>query len=290
MLVFIALALFLEIRLALWVAAGLAISGIGALAVMLALDLAINTISLFAFVLAIGIIVDDAIVVAEHIHYERKRGRTGVVAAIRGARRIKVPLTFAVLTSIAAFIPLLFIPGGIGEVWSALPVILISMLVISLAESLLILPNHLSRLHGPEWTPIGAVDRFFAGTQAHVDRLLKKFVEGPLDRALRFATGQPAITLAGAVAALILSISLLPAGIIATNFAGVVEGDFVTATLEMPDGTTAQRTYEVATELEAAGLRVVERLSRDRPEGAPSLLSGSTLTVGPGPASRRRRA
>ena len=283
MLVFIALALFLEIRLALWVAAGLAISGIGALAVMLALDLAINTISLFAFVLAIGIIVDDAIVVAEHIHYERKQGRPGVVAAIRGARRIKVPLTFAVLTSIAAFIPLLFIPGGIGEVWSALPVILISMLVISLAESLLILPNHLSHLHGPEWTPISMVDRFFAGTQAHVDRLLKKFVEGPLDRALRFATSQPAITLSGAIAALILSISLLPAGIIKTNFAGVIEGDFVTATLEMPDGTTAQRTYEVATELEEAGLRVIERFSRDRPEGAPSLLSGSTMTVGQGP-------
>ena len=283
MLVFIALALFLEIRLALWVAAGLAISGIGALAVMLTLDLAINTISLFAFVLAIGIIVDDAIVVAEHIHYERKQGRPGVVAAIRGARRIKVPLTFAVLTSIAAFIPLLFIPGGIGEVWSALPVILISMLVISLAESLLILPNHLSHLHGPEWTPISMVDRFFAGTQAHVDRLLKKFVEGPLDRALRFATSQPAITLSGAIAALILSISLLPAGIIKTNFAGVVEGDFVTATLEMPDGTTAQRTYEVATELEEAGLRVIERLSRDRPEGTPSLLSGSTMTVGQGP-------
>ena len=283
LLVFIALALFLEIRLALWVAAGLAISGIGALAVMLVLDLAINTISLFAFVLAIGIIVDDAIVVAEHIHYERKRGRSGVVAAIRGARRIKVPLTFAVLTSVAAFIPLLYIPGGIGEIWGALPIILISMLLISLVESLLILPHHLSHLHGPEWTPTSAVDRFFTGTQAHVDRLFNKFVEGPLDRALRFATGQPAITLAGAIGILILSISLLPAGIVATTFADAVEGDFVTATLEMPDGTTAQRTYEVATELEAAGLRVIERFSNERPEDAPPLLSGSTVTVGQGP-------
>ena len=83
-LVFVALALFLEIRLALWVVSGLVTAGVGALAVMLALDLAINTISLFAFVLAIGIIVDDAIVVAEHIHYERTRGVPGVAAAIRG--------------------------------------------------------------------------------------------------------------------------------------------------------------------------------------------------------------
>ena len=283
MLVFIALALFLEIRLALWVVAGLAISGIGALAVMLALDIAINTISLFAFVLAIGIIVDDAIVVAEHIHHERKQGRSGVAAAIRGARRIKVPLTFAVLTSVAAFTPLLFVPGGIGEIWSALPIILISMLLISLVESLLILPNHLSHLRGPEWTPRSAIDRFFAHTQNRVDRLMRRFVEGPLDRGLHFATAQPGVTLAGAAGIFILSVSLLPAGIVATTFASAVEGDFVTATLEMPDGTTAQRTHEVATELEAAGLRILERLSHDRPEDAPPLLVGSTVTVGQGP-------
>ena len=283
MLVFIALALFLEIRLAVWVAAGLAVSGIGALAVMLTLDIAINTISLFAFVLAIGIVVDDAIVVAEHIHYERKQGTPGVIAAIRGTRRIRVPLTFAVLTSVAAFTPLLFIPGGIGEIWGALPVIIIAILFISLVESLLILPNHLSNLQGPERVPRGIVDRFFARVHGYVDLVLDRFLEGPLDRALRFATAQPAVTLAGAVGLLVLSISLLPAGIVKTTFADVVEGDFVTASLEMPDGTTAQRTYEVAKELEAAGHRVIERLSGSRPGNAPSLLVGVTVTVGQGP-------
>ena len=98
LLVLISLSLFLEIRLALWVAVGIAVSGLGALAAMLVLDIPINTISLFSFVLAIGIVVDDAIVVAEHIQDERKRGTPGVVAAVRGVRRIKVPLTFAVLT------------------------------------------------------------------------------------------------------------------------------------------------------------------------------------------------
>ena len=203
LLVFISLALFLEIRLALWVVAGLVTSGIGALAVMLALDLAINTISLFAFVLAIGIIVDDAIVVAEHIHYERNRGVPGVVAAIRGTRRIKKALIFAVLTSVAAFTPLLFIPGGIGEVWSALPVIVIGMLLISLAEALLILPKHLSHLHGPEWTPDNMVDRFFACIRDFVDRWLNRFLDGPLDGALRFATNHPAIMVAGSSAYLL---------------------------------------------------------------------------------------
>ncbi len=283
LLVLIALSLFLEIRLALWVAAGIAISGIGTLAVMLVLDYAINTISLFSFVLAIGIVVDDAIVVADHIQDERKRGTPGVVAAIRGTRRIKVPLIFAVLTSVAAFVPLLFIPGGVGETWSALPVILIAMLLVSLVESLLVLPSHLSHLRGPEWMPTNAVDRFLTRIQGRVDVLLNRFVQGPLDRVLRFATDQPGVTMAGAVGMLVLSISLLPAGIVPTTLAAAVEGDFATVTLDMPDGTTASRTYEVAQELEAAGHRVIERLSRDRPEDAPPLLTGVTVTVGQGP-------
>ena len=283
MLVFIALALFLEIRLAVWVVAGLVTSGIGALAVMLSLDLAINTISLFSFVLAVGIIVDDAIVVAEYIHYERMRGTPGLLAAIRGTRRIKKPLIFAVLTSVAAFTPLLFIPGGIGEVWTALPVIIIGMLLISLAESLLILPSHLSHLQGPDWVPTNLVDRVSTRTRDFVDRGVNRFLNGPLDRGLRLATQQPAVVVAGTIGLFILSLSLVPAGIVPTTFADVVEGDFVTATLEMPDGTTAERTREVATELEEAGRRVLERLDRERPEGAPSLLSGVMVTVGQRP-------
>ena len=283
LLVLIALSLFLEIRLALWVAVGIAVSGIGTLAVMLVLDYAINTISLFSFVLAIGIVVDDAIVVAEHIQDERKRGTPGVMAAIRGTRRIKVPLIFAVLTTVVAFVPLLFIPGGVGDIWSALPVIMIAVLLVSLVESLLVLPNHLSHLHGPEWVPTNAFDRFFTRLQGRVDVLLNRFVQGPLNRALQFATDQPMVTMAGAVGMLILSISLLPAGIVPTTLADAVEGDFATVTLEMPDGTTASRTYEVAKELETAGHRVIERLSRDRPEDAPPLLTGVTVTVGQGP-------
>ncbi len=282
LLVLIALSLFLEIRLALWVAVGLAVSGIGALAIMMAFDVAINTISLFSFVLAIGIIVDDAIVVAEYIHYERKRGTPGVTAAIRGVRRIKVPLTFAVLTSVVAFVPLLFIPGGVGEVWRALPIIMIAMLLVSLVESLFVLPNHLSHLHGPEWVPANAFDRFFARLQGRVDALLNRFVQGPLDRALQFATDQPVVTMSGAVGMLVLSISLLPAGIVPTTLAADVEGDIATVVLEMPDGATAPRTYEVAQELEAAGHRVIERLSRGRPGDAPPLLTGVTVTVGQG--------
>ncbi|MDE2727066.1 MAG: efflux RND transporter permease subunit, partial [Gemmatimonadota bacterium] len=188
-------------------------------------------------------------------------------------------------TSVVAFVPLLFIPGGIGDVWRALPVIIIAMLLVSLVESLLVLPNHLSHLKGPEWVPVNPFERFFARIQGRVNELLNRFVQGPLDRALRFATDQPAITMGGAVGMLVLSISLLPAGIVPTTLAADIEGDFATVVLEMPDGTTAPRTYEVAQELEAAGHRVMERLSVGRPEDAPPLLSGVTVTVGMG--SRR---
>ena len=282
LLVLIALSLFLQVRLALWVAVGLAVSGVGALAVMMAFDVAINTISLFSFVLAIGIVVDDAIIVAENIQSERNRGTPGIAAAIRGVRRIKVPLTFAVLTSVAAFVPLLFIPGGVGDVWRALPIIMIAMLLVSLVESLLVLPNHLSHLPGPEWVPANAFDRFFSRLQSRVDTQLNRFVEGPLDRALRYATDRPGVTMSGAVGILVLSISLLPAGIVPTTLADEVEGDFATVVLEMPDGATAPRTFEVARELEAAGHRVIERLSRDRPADASPLLTGVTVTVGLG--------
>ena len=282
LLVLVALSLFLQIRLALWVAVGLAVSGIGALAVMMAFDVAINTISLFSFVLAIGIVVDDAIVVAEHIQSERSRGTPGIAAAIRGVRRIKVPLTFAVLTSAVAFVPLLFIPGGVGDVWRALPIIIIAMLMVSLVESLFVLPNHLSHLPGPDWVPGNAFDRFFSRLQSRVDAQLQRFVQGPLDRALRFATARPGVTMTGAVGMLVLSISLVPAGIVPTTLADDVEGDIVTVVLEMPDGTTAPRTYEVARELEAAGHRVIERLSLSRPGDAPPLLTGVTVTVGLG--------
>ena len=283
LLVFVALALFLEIRLAVWVVVGLVTSFVGVMSVMLVLDVELNAISLLVFVLAIGIIVDDAIVVAEHIHLERMRGTPGVLAAIRGARRIKVPLTFAVLTSIAAFSPVLFLPGGIGEIWRALPIMVIGMLLISLAESVFIMPSHLSHMHGPDWVPRSRVDRFFARTQGYVESRLNRFVEGPLDRALHFATGQPLVTLAGAVGLFIVTVSLLPAGIVSSSFADTVEGDFVTVTLEMPDGTPAERTYEVAGEIEAAGRRVIARLQSDGPRGAPPLLSSVTLTVGRGP-------
>ena len=114
-LVFLALALFLEIRLAMWVAVGLAVSFMGTFLVMGFLEISINMFSLMALVLALGIVVDDAIVVGESIFAERERGHRGLAAAIRGARRVSTPVIFSVLTTITAFAVLLNAPGPQGE-------------------------------------------------------------------------------------------------------------------------------------------------------------------------------
>ena len=280
LLVLAALALFLDIRLAVWVALGIAVSFVGALAAALALDVSINTASLFAFLLAVGIVVDDAIVVAEHVHAERQKGTPGVIAAIRGTLRIKRPVIFSVLTTVAAFSPLLFVPGPLGGVIGSLAIILTAILILSLVESLLILPSHLSHLPDPGRKPTNPVYRFFAWTQAGVDRGLKRFVDGPLERGLRLAVDQPAVVIAGGLGMIVLSISLVASGIVGIIFTEPVQSDIVTANLEMPEGTPAPRTAALARELEAAGHRAIDRLSVSRPQDAEPLLTGVNSTVG----------
>ena len=280
LLVLVALTLFLELGLALWVAAGIAMSFIGTLAVMLVLGVSINVMSLFGFILAVGIVVDDAIVVGENVYSERERGVPGLLAAVRGAKRITGPVIFAVLTTITAFSPLLFAPGAIGKILGAIPIIVISVLTLSLIESLLILPHHLSHLPEPHMRGKTGISRGIARIQKSVDARLQAFIQGPLDRGLRFSTREPGIIIAGAVALLILSVALIPAGLIRVQFFPGVEGDNVIADLEMPEGTSVERTRQVAERLRLAAERAVERLESERPAGSPPLVRGVYSVVG----------
>jgi multidrug efflux pump subunit AcrB len=143
-LVFGVLALFLEARLAVWVTMGIPISFIGSLLFMPLADASINMISLFAFIVCLGIVVDDAIVVGEAVYTKRKQGLPPLEAAIAGVREVAVPVTFAVLTTMVAFAPLLFVPGVAGKFFRLIPIVVISVIVISLIESLLVLPAHLT--------------------------------------------------------------------------------------------------------------------------------------------------
>ena len=276
-LVLLSLTLFLDLRLAFWVAVGIAVSFVGTFAVMGWLGVSINMMTLFAFILAVGIVVDDAVVVGENIYAEREKGWRGVDASIRGTRRITGPVIFAVLTTVVAFCPLFFIPSVMGRLMTMLPVVVISVLLFSLVESLLVLPNHLSHLPHPGKRRRQSRDSMVRRIQQGVDRALKRFVRGPLDRSLRLATAQPGLVLSCGIALMVLSVALVPAGIIRVNFMPTVEADMVVATLEMPEGTPAERTSAMADFAEEAGHRAIARLS---PDAAGSLVEGVNVTVG----------
>ena len=279
-LVLVALTLFLELRLALWVAAGLAVSFIGAFLFMDFLGLSVNMFSLMALVLALGIVVDDAVVVGESVFSQRERGLGGVAAAIRGTRRVSAPVIFSVLTTVTAFAALLTAPGPQGQLGRPIPLVVITVLLLSLVESLLVLPNHLSHLPAPGASREGWLSRRLTRVRGQVDGLLKRIVEGPLDRGLRLAVDQPAIVLTSAAGLLVLTMSAVNAGVVPNQFLTPIEGDVVSANLEMPVGTPGERTSEVAAQLEAAGHRAVDRLSLERDAEADPLEVGVALTVG----------
>jgi len=279
-LVLLALTLFLDVRLAGWTALGIGVTFIGAMYLVDLAGSSINMFSLFGFILALGLVVDDAIVVGENIYAQRSAGRTGLGAAISGARRVTVPVIFAVLTTVAAFSPLFAIGGTIGRIVSDIPLVVVAVLALSLVECLLILPSHLSTLPPPGKPTRNPVLIFFERIQRKVDVSFKAFVNGPLDKALNFSVSQPVIVLFGALALFVVVISLVPAGIIRTTFLPQIEADTVTATIEMPAGTPIAQTEEIARMVEDGGRRAYTELTGLKQSDAQSALRGIYTVVG----------
>ena len=144
LMVLLLLALFLRPKLAFWVSLGVPVAFLGAIALVHELGMSINVISLFGFILVLGILVDDAIVVGESTHARHKEGESLVAGAIAGAQRVTIPVTFGVLTTVAAFMPLLFATGFMGQVMAVIATTVMCCLVFSLVESQLVLPAHLA--------------------------------------------------------------------------------------------------------------------------------------------------
>ena len=261
-LVIVALSLFLAPRLAFWTSVGIFLSFIGTFMVMQYLDVSVNLLSLFGFILSIGIVVDDAIVVGENVFAEQEKGLDPLEAAIKGAKRVGVPVIFAVLTTVAAFTPLLFIAGQLGKFLGDIPTIVIIVLLLSLVEVLLILPNHLSHVKKND-KPSNPVARVMDRARLWVAARLKLFIRGPLTRSLQFATRSYGLTIAGGVSLLIISFSFVANGYIKAEFFPSVEGKLVTAQLEMPAGVTPEETARVTRLLEEKGLGVLRELEKN---------------------------
>ncbi len=277
-LVLAALTLFLDVRLAFWTAVGIGSTFIGSIYLIDLMGSSINMISLLGFIIALGLVVDDAVVVGENVYAERERGRSGIGAAIAGSQRVVVPVVFAVATTITAFSPLLAVGGTIGKVLADVPLVVIAVLALSLVEALLILPYHLSHLPAHGTVTKNRILRGFERIQRGFDRRLQAFIDGPLDRALKFAVAMPYLIISGGVALLILLFALVPAGIIKVEFFPEIEADVVSASLEMPSGTSIERTAEMVDRIEAAGTRALTQFSEE--EDMSDVLRATYTTVG----------
>ena len=257
LLVFLVLTLFLELRLAVWVSLGIPISFLGALAMMPGLDVSINVMSLFAFVVVLGIVVDDAIIVGENIYRHQEEHGNGLRGSIKGGQEIAKPVIFAVLTTVAAFMPLMFVPGMMGKIFRVIPLIVIPCLLFSLVESLMILPAHLSHIPKPKrpgpWQRFQG--QFANGLKLVIERIYRPFLETALQwRYLTAAMGG---------AAMILTIGMVLSGRPNFHFFPSIEADFMSATVTMPQGTPVDVTSEAVAKIEAGAARVRQDLLQE---------------------------
>ncbi|MEO0568072.1 MAG: efflux RND transporter permease subunit [Pseudomonadota bacterium] len=281
-LVILCLALFLDVRLAFWSAAGIGISFAATFIIMGAMGMSINMISLFGFILAIGIVVDNAIVVSENIYKNSESGLSPINAAVKGAQRIAVPVVFSTLTTLVAFWPLLQMPAPLGSFLGDIPTVVMIVLTLSLLQALLILPRNLSTLEiGENYKP-NIVFRSIGAVRGLIDFGLKWFIQNPLDVALRFSVRRFLIPIAGVISLMMLTIGLLSFGYVRFEFFPSIDGEFVTADVELTDGTTFQRTEEVADDLRVAAIRAGKRLQENLPDDAPNVLVGQYVVVGIG--------
>ena len=271
LLVFAVLGIFLDLRLAVWVSLGIPISVFGTCAIMLLNDATLNVYSMFAFVMALGIVVDDAIVIAENVYAHRLTGKSGVDAAIDGTVEVAPSVINSVLTTVIAFIPLAFVSGDMGKWIAVMPLGLISMLLISLFEALFILPCHLAHSNLPE--SISDVPRFQQRMQAGISNFIERFYVP----AFRWALTHRAIVLSSSLAAMLLTIGLYRGGFTPFVFSPKLDWEFVYTYVEYPKGTPPE-TVIAATERLDAAFREVERKYL-RPDGE-SLVTTSTRSVG----------
>ncbi|RMH45266.1 MAG: efflux RND transporter permease subunit [Deltaproteobacteria bacterium] len=249
-LVMFILGLFLEIKLAFWVTLGIPISFIGSLFFLPMTDVTINMISLFAFILVLGMVVDDAIVVGEATYLRRTQGASRIRAAIDGVREVAIPVVFAVVTTCIAFAPMLFVPGPAGKFFRVIPITVITVLLLSLFESLFILPAHLA--HSVPTRHRG-VFGWIHRRQQQFSRRVEWFVEHVYGPTLRRAVRRRYVTIAVAFAFLIAAFGLVAGGRVEQTFIPKIEQDNITAEIRLPFGSSVDDTRRaVQTVLRAA--------------------------------------
>lgn len=249
LLVFGLLVLFLRPALAFWVAAGIGISYVGTLWLMPYLGISVNIVSLFAFLLILGIVVDDAIVVGESIYSHHERGLSGNDSASLGALAVSKPVTFAVLTTIIVFVPMLLLPGDSSKLMAEMPKVAIIALTFSLLESFLILPAHLRHLK-PEKEATWLFAKWLQRARNAASRWMKQFADHQFRPALESCLRHSGITMALFLAVLIVILGVFFTGWLRVAFFPVVEGEYLRASAELREGISFDRSLAVMRQIE----------------------------------------
>lgn len=277
-LVFILLALFLEIRLAFWVSLGIPISFLGSMLILPGIGVTFNMISMFAFIVTLGIVVDDAIVVGENVYYYRQKGYAWREAAVIGARDIATPVVFSVLTNMVTFLPILFVPGFMGKVFREIPLVVISVFCISLIESLFILPAHLGHTRATDKKK--GVTAVLYGWQQKFSRGFTRFTEVRYGPFLQFALRWRYVTFAIGLAILLVSFGYVKSGRLGFELFPKIESDFASATAVLPFGTSVVRTREVTDRLIEAARKVADENGGEQlVEGVHAQIDGNRAVV-----------
>lgn len=279
-LVLILLGLFLEVRLAFWVTLGIPISVLGCFLFLPWLDTSINMISLFAFIITLGIIVDDAVVVGENIYEKREQGFQSIRAAVLGAREIAMPVVFAILTNVVAFMPLFFVPGISGKFFRQIPAVVVIVFVISLVESLFILPAHLSHELGdkPLWRWLNRPREYFGAK-------LNRFIERIYDPFVSWVVTHRYVTIAIALSTLLFAFGMVAGKHLKFTFLPRIDADVVTAQVRLPFGVSIHESRRVQELLVEGAERALERGGGQHiSKGIYSQVGGGLVAFGPGPA------
>ncbi|GMM84686.1 efflux RND transporter permease subunit [Pseudoalteromonas sp. MTN2-4] len=228
------LTLFLRPSIAFWVFIGIPISFMGAFIAMPIFGISLNIMSLFGFILVLGIVVDDAIVTGENVYTHLKTSESGEIAAIRGTQEVATPVTFGVLTTVAAFLPLAFIEGNRGALFAQIPVVVIPVLLMSLVESKFVLPAHLKYLKlRNEKQSVNKFSLFQQGFADGFEQFILKYYQPVLKKALKYKLA----TLVGFISVFFVILTLIMTGWTKFIFFPRIPSETVRANLTMPAGT-----------------------------------------------------
>lgn len=293
LLVLFFLALFLNARIAFWVAFGIPIAFFGMFIFAQFFNVTINVLSLFGMIIVIGILVDDGIVIAENIYQHYEKGEKPIQAAINGTLEVIPPIVSAVITTLLAFSIFLFLEGRIGEFFSEVSVIVILTLTVSLIEALIILPAHMAHskalvkeevLLQEKQTFFSKLFLIFRKFNAVGDKIMK-FLTNKLYAPLLLKVLQNKFISFSIVTALfILTVGSIGGGIIRTAFFPSVASDKVAITLKMPEGTSVAITDSITTYIETKAWEVNE-IYKQKQTGNKDVVINVIKKIGPGTAN-----